>query len=566
METGKESPIAMETDKECHFLRLSTEIIFQIFDNVHPSSHLDLAFTCSTLYHHAKPVLDRHRTAHAEPVASDMFPETVLKLLKSAATEDIEAWHVRELEFWGTRRNWGQWQPWDDDLMMPLSDDSDEEDAEPQVEKEDILEYFRMASQLWDISDDDYEDAREELECGKDGFIKMLLVASCPRLHSIRFVRGNYDQHASLQWMTKAINWSMASGKWPPGFTSLRNVAVGVPAIPVWYQEVERDASDFAALFNLPAIDSIYMSDLIDESDDYRYEYAAAKYSLKPRSSTVKHIYLDRSLLTYELREAILDAPIALESMTIRVDNATELEFDSMDHYVDQVAINHPDSFRKLTFYNPVGLSFDHCDFCLPETLYEFEGLKQVSLTASDMELDVAGKYDYNQTEQSFIDVFKDQPLPPSIEVLMIWGKPGMCMRFEDGELEPIQVFDEGISAMIKSGRYKNLKVIYLDHVESSTDTPHKELCFQKSIAAGREAGVYVYTLTNRDDGGYWKEFPATPDEFDLKSGQSGDRPKSWKINRVNGEWDHPGCEGCGECGSCLRVYPKEIWKSLAAP
>ncbi|CAF3560102.1 unnamed protein product [Fusarium graminearum] len=132
-------------------------------------------------------------------------------------------------------------------------------------------------------------------------------------------------------------------------------------------------------------------------------------------------------------------------------------------------------------------------------------------------------------------------------------------------EIERSETLDFLLSQVIESGAYKDLKVIYVENVEGwacwSGRPTRKQLAFQKTTAAGRKAGVHICTLMNRGDGGYWKNFPAKPDRFDLKTGPCrGKRPADWRLNLDTGKWG-PDCMGCGECKKCLAVYPPELWK-----
>ncbi|KAF5230539.1 hypothetical protein FAUST_9749, partial [Fusarium austroamericanum] len=123
--------------------------------------------------------------------------------------------------------------------------------------------------------------------------------------------------------------------------------------------------------------------------------------------------------------------------------------------------------------------------------------------------------------------------------------------------IERSETLDFLLSQVIESGAYKDLKVIYVENVEGwafwSGRPTRKQLAFQKTTAAGRKAGVHICTLMNRGDGGYWKNFPAKPDRFDLKTGPcGGKRPADWRLNLYTGKWG-PDCMGCGEF--CFKNY-----------
>lgn len=553
---------------------LSAELLFHIIDYVHPSSHLSLALTCSRLHRHSQPILDRHRAAHS--IASDLQPESVLGLLRGAEPCSVELWHVRELEVWGDRSSSEEWRAWDvsGTGLVRLAD---AEPVELNLEREEIMGFFSMAKQWWDIPEDEFDAARNELETGGDGFLKMLLIASCPRLHSIRFAKETERyMHMSLRWMAKAISWSMDSGRWPPGFQSLRNVAIGVSTgVPATEEEEEPNPDelrleflDFAAILNLPSVHSVYIRDLYPDWEDDgvdNLEAVMEKYRLEPRSSTIQHIYIDQGQNLQIFYEPFLSVGKDLQTMTLRgLDDYGQC--DDTDMIPEALSRNCPDTFRKMTFYRPTGLHGYRCGVYMPDQIGDpFPGMRQLSVGISDIDLLAMSEVDTKPSIEAYVDYWCNGFLPRNLEVIMIWGEPDGedWLQLDDDVM--MDFLDAAIAAVIKTGTYKSLKVIYLDDIERQTETQRPRACFQKSIAAGREMGVHVCTLTNREDGGYWREFPVAADRFDLKTGPFGERPVSWRINRREGVWEDPGCEGCGECEECLRVYPEHVWKGAAS-
>ncbi|RSL99154.1 hypothetical protein CDV31_012332 [Fusarium ambrosium] len=557
---------------QANILGLSAELLFHIIDYVHPSSHLPLALTCSQLHRHSQSILARHRAAHS--IASDLQPETVLELLRGAETCSVELWHVRELELWGNRSTWEDWRAWDvsETGLIRLADT---EPIEANLQREEIMGFFSMVKQWWDIPEYEFDAARNELETGADGFLKMLLIASCPRLYSIRFAKEKErDMHMSLRWMAKAVSWSMDSGRWPPGFQSLRNVAIGVSTgAPREEEEQNHDGfqlefMDFAAVLNLPSIHNLYIRDLYpdwEEEGQDDEDSVMENYRLEPRSSTIQHIYIDRAQGLQVFYHPFLGVSKDLKSMTLRgLDDWTQC--DDTDIIPEALSKNYPDTFRKMTFYRPTGLHGYRCGVYMPDAIREpFSGMRQVSVGISDIDLLAMAEIDSKPSIEAYVDYWCGPFLPENLEVIMIWGEPGNgddWLELDDDVM--MDFIDTAIAAVIRAGTYKNLKVIYLDDIERQTETQRPRICFQKAIAAGREMGVHVYTLTNREDGGYWRGFPAAADKFDLKTGPFGERPVSWRINRREGVWEDPGCEGCGECEECLRVYPAHVWKSAA--
>ncbi|KAM0555107.1 hypothetical protein ACHAPJ_006457 [Fusarium lateritium] len=572
----------MTVNTECPLLHLSMELIVKIIGYNPPSSYRDAALTCTTLHRRCQPILDRHRAAHAKyRVTSDLSPETVINLLSDTATARVERWHVRELEFWGSRQSWEEWRPWDPKPsgMHHLTDGTPTRSGLDQGE---IIRYTRTANDWWMFSGNASDEIRQSLESGHDGFLKLLLIVSCPRLHSIRFVKRGSDTHTSLQWITKAVKWGKELKRWPPGFESLRNVAVGISTgLPSSEDaEVQRNPYDLAALLEIPKIESVYYSDLteVDELDDEDEWSPMMEYDFPEGTSAVKHLFLDSlPSLPYRLRRGLLGMPEVLETMIIRAPDSSGRHVDDVDCVVSQLGRNNPQTMQRLVFYNPSGLHGYRCNVYRPEELENYRALKQLTIAASDIELDAfyQSTKDRLPTREDLCE-FVFEAFPSTIEAMVIWGESGVHIN-ERKSAKPSDYLDSAIAHLIESGVYANLKAVYLEDVERAHQQPEREvllgnpvvagrkqLAFPRAVAAGQKAGVHVYTLMNRDDGGYWRNFPARPDRFDLTTGPYGERPASWKFNTLTGEWG-PSCEGCGKCNDCLRVYPEELWKSNAA-
>lgn len=232
---------------------------------------------------------------------------------------------------------------------------------------------------------------------------------------------------------------------------------------------------------------------------------------------------------------------------------------------------NYRHTLESLIFYNMYdGLHGYRCATYYAEQLEHWGNspsvLKHFSIDIEALEL---YGYDKSWTVEELIETVgpKENLMPASMEIIMLWGYDRLThIRLEEG-IHWHDVLDEMATALIynKKQLYKNLKVIYIDFAERHASKQRSKLSFQKAIAAGWEAGVHVHTLTNRDDGEYWKIFPVAPDKYNLRTGRFGPRPSMWRINRFTGVWDNPGCDGCGECEQCLRVYPEQVWKSLGA-
>ncbi|KAF4341363.1 hypothetical protein FBEOM_4712 [Fusarium beomiforme] len=128
---------------------------------------------------------------------------------------------------------------------------------------QDMRRYIQTAEELWTFSDDNADEIRRNLESGHVAVLKLLLITSCPHLHTLGFAKRGLDPHTSLPWIAKAMKQSRRTMDWPEGFEALRNVQVGIDTVQLsWDDEiVHRDGRDFAALLCIPNLDSLYFND-----------------------------------------------------------------------------------------------------------------------------------------------------------------------------------------------------------------------------------------------------------------------------------------------------------------
>ncbi|RKL48647.1 hypothetical protein BFJ72_g1546 [Fusarium proliferatum] len=567
---------------ECYILRLSTELVLQILEYSPLSTCFDIALTCTTLHHQCRKLLDLHREADAKyRVTSDLCPETMIDLLKDNTRAKIERWHVRELEIWGSRNDWEDWRPWVPQFpgTCSLAGGSPTRHG---LDLQDIHKYIRTALELWTFWRFDSEAIQLELEAGKDGFLKLLLIATCPRLHSLRFVKRGYDPHTTLEWMREVIKHSRRAWNGPHemhGFESLRGIAVGIETDQRLWNNTSplRDARDFAALFYMPNLESLYFNDLhcdlVADANDVYYD-VVAPYEFPCGTSSVKHLFIDGASGSFaNYYRAIADASKKLESVVLRVASEHQQHIYDVDMFVGSLSLSNGKTLRKLILYNPRGMLGDQYGNYLLDDLDEFRNLKLFTLSVYDLALEELYLMHTSPNVEQLAE-YVSGSFPASTEALYIWGRSDEYVDVPASDDMPSNILDSTLASLIESGVLENLKVVYLadfemlqiafeEHIDGDIkDTDPGQPILQKSVAAGLKAGVHVCTLMNRDDGGYWKSFPAKPDGFELKTGPCyGERPASWRLNLQSGEWG-PDCEGCGECMDCLAVYPAELWKS----
>ncbi|KAK1639223.1 hypothetical protein BDP81DRAFT_198917 [Colletotrichum phormii] len=177
---------------------LPAELLVDIIEHVDVASHLNLACTCKKIAKCSAGILRRHRKAHNQyGVVSDLQPATMPTLLRNIVThrDPLITCHIRSLEIWGRRRFWEDWRPF---MLQPR--ERFDEDALPLewlFEDEERAEYMRLFEDMFHPDHYDTCMAKQQLDEGKDGILKVLLTAICPRLNSVKYVlcdAGNRDE------------------------------------------------------------------------------------------------------------------------------------------------------------------------------------------------------------------------------------------------------------------------------------------------------------------------------------------------------------------------------------
>ncbi|CAG9985798.1 unnamed protein product [Clonostachys byssicola] len=583
---------------------LASELVENIYQFLEPSWHYNLARTCRSLYQSSAHILRLHAAAYENGrIASDREPSDILKLLNSVShptgAEAIEAWHVREYEVWGSRESWREWQQWrvdpDGSILMETVDN-------PAIEADRIKSLANsFLREFTFTTETDHDMARNEIETGGDGFVKMLIISGLPRLTALRFVEKERDLHTSLEWMWKAVSNSVAASiPWPIGFISLRSVAVGVVTRnPTDSNMADSRAKHLAMLLRLPNIEEVYFRNLnmrtdgdIEDVDD-----AQERFQLPAACSSVKRIILDRIRDdSWSFREALLMAPSALEALVIRghPENADE----PMDSDMIPVCLadsSSCQSLRRFTIYRPDYVNSHHSRLYEPGLLQGLHNLGLVSLCIQDIILEALGEARNQQSDEGGIDeseyiqemgiddvslphctnddfINHDELvaafvwlLPASLEVLVLWGQETdeYGEWFRRGEYEEYETIDDAIVAMMRSGRFKKLKAVYLNPIEENGSTPREKVLFQKAIEEGRNRGVQIHTVANHPEEDHMLEFVPIPDKYDMITGSMGDWDESWVVHPFTGEWTSPGCLGCGECEICSRHYTRSAWENF---
>ncbi|KAJ4133437.1 hypothetical protein NW768_005022 [Fusarium equiseti] len=550
----------------CSLLRFSPELIFMIVGYNDPPDILALGLTCSDLHHRCRSLLEQHQDAYDKyRITSDLSPETAVDLLNHTLTAEINRYHVRELEFWGTRLGWKDWRSWD---PAPSGNYqlAEEEPSRSAWEAQDIQRYIQKSLGLWDLNEEQIDDVQGSLESGSEAWLKTLLISLCPRLQSIKFVKRRGDSYNILAWVAMVIGWSVEDGwPWPPGFESLRSISVGISISQLPNEEEEEDYYDgfeeVTKLFHIPNLKDVYFNGFSCDEDEWGENIWDLDW-LPNGTSNVENLFLDGVEGGWgDFYNWISTASTKLDTVVLRATDSRRGGMNDASSLVDSLA-DMNEKMERLVLYHPAAMQHG----LFPTEVYKHKSVKQITMAALDIDylFDCTGRDRASNIALAF---------PPSIEAVYMWGEldgPGKRGR------RCLRKLDSFLAELIESGAYKHLKAVYVEHVERTyrqrlkSTIPiqiaeWKKLAFPKATAAGHKTGVHVGTLMNRDDGGYWKNFPARPDRFDIKTGPfAAERPEEWKINLYTGQLG-PNCSGCGECEECLTLYPSELWKENAA-
>lgn len=527
-----------------------TELLDHVYEFLEPSWHFALARTCKSIYYRSERVLGKHRGAYKDSrIASDRYPQTLLRLFHSASCtvgpDAIEAWHVRELEIWGSRRSWDEWRSWELSPSGTVSLTRDQVALSlPFAIGE--LEYHleRLESVMSGVQ---HDIACQRVRDGEDGFFKMVLISLLPRLKALKFVERPHDGHTSFTWLKTAISWSIRNRTpWPPGFLSLRTVAVGVPTVAAQAGSdgISARVDGLAKLLRLPNIVEVYYRNLEMEYHP-ELEYLGTSstfYDLPPGSSSVKTIILDRirgdSLV---FREVLCAAPAALESMIIRGEADTQTESDQIAGYLTESPSSA--SIKNFLYYNPELVLASHLVICKPMKLKQMANLRIVSICVQDIVNQASGNLGFPEThiQATHDDVVREfkTGLPRSIEAVAFCGLEYLIGLGEE-KAHVTDIVDDGIVGMLESGNYPKLKMVFVDGIERFLAKKNPKGYFQKAVEAGAQHGVHIHTMTGKDDPEEMTDFPSLPDRHDLKSALLPKRDPSWFVNSFTGEWTAP--------------------------
>ena len=365
----------------------------------------------------------------------------------------------------------------------------------------------------------------------------------------------------------------------------------------------------FSTLLRLPRIHSIYYNDLRREGLYDRTDYESPTL-MPPRSSTVKHIFLDDCSETPKyFSTALSQAPLALETFTLRAGDCDD-GMDRANVLVAELCFGQASSLHTLMFYGPYEyhqINGYGCAAYSSSELEDAQNLKTVAMDVSDLKWgffcqmvrNTNHGYDklaHEEQRRGFVKWFCESAFPSTIERLVLWGKPWRRFRgLYKANKEPFLIWlEDALVAAIESRRwrdvidvdtdggrldanhevyYPKLKAVYLEDIEGrkgsdgDPDDPRTDaLLFQKLIQVGKKAGIDIHTLTNRTPAQHTHDFPTAPDKYDLRSGpwwECRSEIDDWVFDVYKGRRVPPGCGKCGKCKGCLKEYRRGLWMAL---
>ncbi|GKT75380.1 hypothetical protein ColTof4_07803 [Colletotrichum tofieldiae] len=482
--------------------------------------------------------------------------------------DPVVAWHVRSLEIWGPRSTWNAWRPFM--LEPPDRFDPNARPLQWSFDDGERVEYLRLLRDMLHLSEDDISKARQELDIGSDGLLKVLAAALCPRLHGLKYVwcsAGSQDE--SLQWLTLAIERSHNGGSWAPGFQALRDVAIGVNSGTWLDQENDVHHSPYllASILLLPKIDSVYFHGLYDEEHLADLSIDSAR-GPSPGSSSVRHLFIDGARsIENAYRENLIAAPRALKTLCIR-GNGENDQWDDMDLLVTEARKFQNDSLESLMLYEAWGMHGYRCTVYRPDDvqLSKFKNLRHVCIDEQDLIseawYDGHELWELWKTDREASIEFVISQFPVSMEVLLLGSGHSLCT---------FEMVEECFIRLVESGRYPNLKAIFIEDDMSRRrwflrQGPQGTPRLQRLIAAGERHGVDINcTASGNRKRIHEIDFPpSAPDSPSLASA-----PNSWargvearEFNAFTGRWQPKGCGNCGNCSHCFQAYTPEVWKT----
>ncbi|KAK1711485.1 hypothetical protein BDP67DRAFT_579297 [Colletotrichum lupini] len=412
------------------------------------------------------------------------------------------------------------------------------------LEDKERAEYMRLFKDIFHPGFDDTCVADQQLDEGYDGILKILLMAICPHLSSVKYIlRDEGTRDDSLKWLTSLIEMSHLAGSWAPGLRALREVSIGVRS-GTWLdydRKVNHRPDLLASVLRLPSIDTVYF---------------------------LGHLFIDSGeFLSPGFCSALLNAPRSLKTLRLRGNVRGDQDcWHEIDRFLLNARNAQAESLESIMLYGAWGMETARKSGCDLYHLHllelnTFPRLRPVWLDNADF-LKQADSYDM-------------YAIPD------LWQTPAeAALEWIISRLPASMETEDLLIGLLNSDRFPKLKALFIKddvvrrdrcgRARCSNHEPPNNLYFQRLIAVGEKRGVDVDCTASRlrkrihsdEDIG----FPAGPDyaaalkSLPLDSSIHGSGAREFNV--FGGEWQLKGCGNCGECEKCFQAYSEESWKA----
>lgn len=385
------------------------------------------------------------------------------------------------------------------------------------------------------------------------------------------------------------------SSLWPAGFSSLQNLSIGVESRAVRPKTEEDGTHDFyefdvktlAPLLLFPHLEYLYVSDLDfdddgpdgddeDEDDDPDHNVLG----LPPGCSNIKTLFLDSTSPSRELLEPLLRAAANLEQFAFQRCDLHQFDFEELGQWVNPkldrlVTYDCQVQGYRSAMYHLEDMSVPCKTVHLSDFLSVFGDEKQIEKKLNDLQ-DFFGPIPFDR-DTLYTDRFNPAELLGQIGGMFLWKQTDVIIWIGNARAfqwffareklfpnkptneECWEILDEAFANIISDGKMSECKAFNLMCIEQGSND---KIAFQRTIKAGQEKGVPVYTRTTKLPRNFGSLLPVGATEDDLKDNPREDQSQTQEI------YLHPfrgmvrGCRNCGNCQSCFNVYPKQLWES----
>ena len=339
---------------------------------------------------------------------------------------------------------------------------------------------------------------------------------------------------------------------WPPGFASLKQVAIGVSTGNGWDsysvfpdagQEIRLTSEPIVvSLLHLPSLKSLYISHPGVPWDFNHLRYSDTTTSGLFDSSPVEHIFLDGdpNVDVLEIWETIFSAPRALKTLSLRSEGSTWYDVDDLI----KVACENQKQLQSLLLYGE--LRGYRCEAYQPdEVLLHLENnLRHLSIACAD--IITTAYYDKEGNSASFEEHWDSdigwclktvaETIPSTLKILII-----MVQEWRGRSLEMSQRCYEHI---IETKRCPGLHTLCItappDLQEMRADDWAKwDALTNGLVQFGRQHDVEVQISTLEAPRVHRLDLPTSPEPADLLSGKLAPRRAKnvdWEVNPFTGK------------------------------